>query len=162
MGMFDHIICDHELPDGFDATGIIFQTKDIDNDLDTYTITDGGRLIHHYREWETTPDSELPDPKRPFFGSIREKAGSQKQIDKNYHGDLYFYSSNICGGGPAGFMTENDEAPWAREYTARFTNGKLESIVLQSDEVGVGNQKHITRKEFHESLGVTNRVHSPE
>ena len=151
MGMFDHIVCELDLPDGFDPSGIEFQTKDLGNQLDTYTISSEGRLIHHYREWESTPEAELPDPKMPFIGCIREKEGSQKLVDMNYHGFISFYSSNLCGIGPKGFITENDEEPWTREYTAKFTDGKLVSIILDCDKLDMGDCKHITRKEFHAS-----------
>lgn len=151
MGMFDYINCEYNLPDGFDSSGIEFQTKDLGNQLDTYTISADGRLIHHYREWEVTPEAELPYPEMPFFGSMREKEGSQKFVDMNYHGSVNFYSSNICGGGPRGFITENDEKPWTREYTAKFTDGKLVSITLDCDKLDMGDCKHITRKEFYAS-----------
>lgn len=149
MGMFDSIICEHNLPDGFNPSGILFQTKDLDCHLDTYTISSEGRLIHHYREWEETPEEELPDPKMPFIGCIREKKGSQKLVDMDYHGFIRFYASNLCGLGPKGFITKDDEEYWSREYTAKFTDGKVVSIVLDCDKKDMGDCKHITRKEFY-------------
>jgi hypothetical protein len=148
MGMFDYVVCEHNLPDGFNASGIKFQTKDLVNELDTFTISDDGRLIHHYRELESTPDNELPHPEMPFIGCLREKAGSQKLVDTNHHGYLEFYASNISGSGPKGFITENDETPWTRCYTAKFTDGQLVSITLDSDKVDMGDCKHILRKDF--------------
>ena len=122
MGMFDHIYCEYPLPDGFNTKGVEFQSKDLDCMLDYYTITADGRLIHHYREWEVTPEAELPHPDQPFFGSLREKAGSQKMVDTNYHGVLNFYSY------------EDTHVPPYREYDAKFTDGKIVSIVLVTAE----------------------------
>ncbi len=149
MGMYDHIICEYKLPDNFDPSGILFQTKDLDNNLDTYRISAYGRLMHDYREWENTPEFELPNPEIPFIGSIREKEGSKKTVDMNYHGFIRFYSNNICGFGPEGFITNNDEEPWKREYTAKFTDGDLVSIALNSNKVEICSLKHIKRKDFH-------------
>ena len=43
MGMFDDIKCKRVMPDGFD--GEWFQSKDLECLLNTYEITDDGRLI---------------------------------------------------------------------------------------------------------------------
>lgn len=45
MGMFDYLTCKHELPDGFNPDGILFQTKDFDRIFDEYVITAGGKLL---------------------------------------------------------------------------------------------------------------------
>lgn len=42
--MFDNVQCEYPLPDGLDPTGIDFQTKSMDSVLDTYVITEHGRL----------------------------------------------------------------------------------------------------------------------
>lgn len=44
MGMFDYIICEYPLPDGFTASDE-FQSKDLDCMLSSYIITSDGRLI---------------------------------------------------------------------------------------------------------------------
>jgi len=106
------------LPDDPQIPRNDFQTKDLDCSLDTYTITAGGRLVHHFREWELTPEEEKPHPHakdwRGLFGMYREVKGSQKIVDTNYHGDLEFYTSG----------KDNE---WF-QYTARFTDGQLTSI----------------------------------
>ena len=46
MGMFDFLYCDMPLPDGFKPEGKKgFQTKDLGNYLETYRITESGRLV---------------------------------------------------------------------------------------------------------------------
>jgi hypothetical protein len=150
MGMFDRIFCECELPDGFNPKGIEFQTKNLERELNVYTITADGRLLLHYVEWESTPEDELPYPNIPIIGCMREKEGSRKLVEVDFHGLITFYGSNLCAIGPKGFATVNDEEYWSREYTAKFTNGKLESIVLDLETSDITKRgKHITRKEFH-------------
>ena len=113
MGMFDHITCNYPLPEPESELRDDFQTKDLYNSLDTYTITESGRLIRYCFEWEEVPEDERPYPKDhklSFIGSVREKQGSGKDVDTNYHGWLNFY-------GKAG------------EYNAKFTDGKIVEIV---------------------------------
>jgi hypothetical protein len=107
MGMFDSIICEYPLPDP-EVQKELFQTKDLDSCMDTYTITKAGRLIHHFKEFEATPKEERPQDS--FWPSIRVKAGSERYIDKNYHGWLNFYAAL--------------NHKWC-EYNAKFTDGTL-------------------------------------
>jgi len=101
MGVFDYLVCEHPLPDGFDPKGIEFQTKDTDEQwLTTYRLRADGVLL---------------DPE-----------GAQVE----HHGTLEFYSGNVCAGGPDGkggriFATEDDEPPWRAEYVALFDHGRL-------------------------------------
>lgn len=149
MGMFDEIECSVNLPDGFDPTGIKFQTKDLGCDLSLYTIEDG-KLFHHYKEYEMVPEAERPDQQNLWIGSMRIKSGSEKLVDTKFHGILNFYGSNIVGSGPQGFMTFKDEPYWEREYNAKFTDGNLESIeLIGSNSMDTTKYKHITREEFH-------------
>lgn len=152
MGMFDHIICEYPLPDGFDLPDAEFQTKDLDNTLATYTITADGKLVHHFAEYEETPESELPVPEMPFIGCLRVKAGSEKMVEKDFHGDIYFYGSNISGSGCGAYVTEDDKPVWSREYRARFTDGKLTKLTLVSDAWDNGDLKHTTSKEWHKMI----------
>lgn len=46
MGMFDTVRCQRRLPDGLDASKEWLQTKDFDCELETYTITEDGRLLN--------------------------------------------------------------------------------------------------------------------
>ena len=62
--MYDEILCDAPLPDGFEAAGVRFQTKSFPSPcLQRYRITAGGRLID-------TPGNDLePDGHIIFYTS---------------------------------------------------------------------------------------------
>jgi len=117
MGMFDNIVCEHPLPDGFKPT-IPFQTKDLCNELTTFTITVDGKLV---------------DDKG-------------KEVE-DYHADLHFYNSNVCASGPDGFATTNDDKLWSKSYIARFNNGRLQRIT-GGDDGRMPLEKHITKAEL--------------
>lgn len=124
--MFDWLACEHGLPDGFPVkTG--WQTKDFHNGMDTFVITEDGRLI--CEEWPDATPKELPD----------------------FHGDIEFYGSNVCMSGPDGYATDDDSPAWWRTYIARFTNGRLQYIRKVEGERGnlYIPEKQKTRAELH-------------
>jgi hypothetical protein len=138
MGMFDTITCHYPLPGLSDPTSVEFQTKDLECLLTRYTITREGRLIEHYEEYEACPENErplygTPDWNKklgPLFGALRVTAGSQRDIDTNFHGWLQFYGD--CHSGELRFIdpqTGQDQFGSERcewfEYRARFTDGKI-------------------------------------
>jgi hypothetical protein len=45
MGMFDEVICEYPLPDDLDFEDHPFQTKDLNCNLDQYTLTHEGKLV---------------------------------------------------------------------------------------------------------------------
>ena len=140
MGMFDNIVCEYPLPDGFDPKGREFQTKSLGCDLDVYTITKEGRLVHSYREWEPIPEEERAEEDRNhplggIIGIIREKPGSQKLVDRNYHGFIRFYNGNVDGKKGNKISVSGKDRPFSREYVAKFTDGNVVSIeVIESND----------------------------
>lgn len=70
MGMFDDVICRRRMPDGHQQAA--YQTKDFNCLLDTYEITDEGRLIQV--EWNEAT-------KEWMF-----------KRDTHFHGFLNFYT----------------------------------------------------------------------
>lgn len=124
MGMFDEIRCEYPLPDQ-GVQDEVFQTKSFHREMDRYTITADGRLIHHMTRWESVPEEERPyygkpewdKPLHQVFGSIKTVPVGDVEIP--FHGDVYFYTSR----GEA--QTESFE--WF-EYQARFTDGKLQWV----------------------------------
>lgn len=135
MGMFDTITCEYPLPDGYDARAVQFQTKDLDNSLLHYTITADGRLVAHRVEYEATPPEEQPLYGTPaweagglarMLGMLRPKRTWDEEVP--YHGDITFYCTNVTAAGPEGFATEQDAPRDDREYTARFTEGRVVRI----------------------------------
>lgn len=114
MGMFDYLVVEVALPDGTppqDNDTITerdkYQTKSMDNVMDTYVITAKGELyVERYEyDWIEAPESLLGGYAETVPDSYR------REYLTDYHGDLRFY-------------THIAEKTW-REYTARFTDGKL-------------------------------------
>mgnify|MGYP001292074411 FL=1 len=97
MGMFDYLIVEHDLPDGFDPAGHEFQTKDTDSQwLVRYVLREDGTL------WNP-----------------------EKQEAEIHHGDLDFYTSNWAGSCGKLRMTSDDSPPWEADYSALYDRGKL-------------------------------------
>lgn len=122
MGLFDTIYCNYPLPNiKSDIYEKDFQTKSLDCVLNTYTITEEGRLIHHTYRYE-----EVPEEEREYYGTSKwEEDGIHRligciksvptgDVDTNYNGEINFYT-----------ITENDE--WL-EFNVIFYNGALKEI----------------------------------
>jgi hypothetical protein len=124
MGMFDDVLCERELPDGFEGRN--FQTKDFGCDLDKYTITADGRLKRRYvsehvptdeSEWRYSPDD--PDPLHRIWHENSKWRPVYSECDMSFHGILNFYT---CTG-------DRKDGTWEWfEYNAKFTDGQLVSI----------------------------------
>ena len=124
MGMFDHIFINiNKLPLPESQKKLFnknqeFQTKDLDNILTEYYITDDNLLMVNKFEYETVPPEErdYPDPnsKFHFFGSMRRINERLEIVD--YKGTLNFYTSI------------NKYKQWY-EFVATFVNGKMIDIV---------------------------------
>ena len=120
MGMFDNIHCEYKLPNK-KHQNLEYQTKDLENFLDLYTITEEGHLIHHSRTYEA-----VPEEKREHYGTpewdknpILQMCGSIKSIyagdiDVNYEGTINFY-------------TMGSKKEWI-EYEAAFVGGSVIEI----------------------------------
>ncbi len=93
MGMFDHVECRYPLPENIPA-GELFQTKDLDNLLLEYTITEDGRLE------EKSATADLSE----------------------FTGKIAIYWNNIVASGP-GLYTRNGEDAHVLEYAITFVDG---------------------------------------
>lgn len=102
MGMFDTLLVEVPLPDGYAAAD--FQTKCFECDLDTYVIDAAGELWKRNEPWW---EDEEAKPERVAF-----------------HGVLNFYDYDDKGLAP---LAEHDDARW-HEYDAKFTDGRLVEI----------------------------------
>ena len=119
MGMFDYLRCKMPLPEPCPPSDTLFQTKDTDEQyMETYTITEDGRLIHHAVDYETVPKAERPHPEEDGLlglrGSIRRIPRGEVEIP--LHGDLEFHHYS------------DDKEWWS--YIARFTEGRCVRIWL--------------------------------
>lgn len=129
MGMFDNVICERELPDGYIAGN--FQSKDFSRNMETYTITRDGRLVRRYvsdrvpvpeSEWKYSADD--PDPLHRIWHEDSKKKNVYSECDMHYHGWVCFYDGH--GSREAGTWE------W-HEYKAKFADGQLVEIVAVPD-----------------------------
>ena len=113
MGMFDTLKVQTKIPGYSNIPLGEFQTKSLDNCLEYYVITDNGEL---YKEvWDY---NWVEDATSAFNGYFDKVEGSyRREYLTNFHGDIIFYTSKP--------MTE--DRVW-RDYTARFTEGKLTRV----------------------------------
>lgn len=130
MGMFDEIIVKQELPLpkelktlNIDWNNHRFQTKDFDNCLLEYILTEEGRLVEHVieREYVYYTDEEKKSKKlKPWdlWKDVIEK--DVRYEDVNYHGVFAFYTYED--------FDENYDF-WV-DLKAYFSYGKLDKIEL--------------------------------
>jgi hypothetical protein len=140
MGMFDEILCEHVLPDRYDPGDTLFQTKDLDNAFQRYTITHDGRLIAHRVRYEPEPED-----RHHWLGSLKTLQVGDEEVP--FHGDIRMYRSNIGTAGPEGIAALDDARVERREYVVRFTNGRVEWI--RGGLLDESDRPHLTRAEMH-------------
>ncbi len=138
MGMFDYLVCEHTLPEGFaEFQNSDFQTKSLENAMNVYVITKEGQLVQHivhYEDHRTIREfNGLGRAWNPARVPVREE-----RIPLPFHGDIEFGGSRF-----AGRRREKMGRGWASvplrehvEFRARFTQGKLSRIDVLEDERG--------------------------
>jgi hypothetical protein len=148
MGMFDNVQCKHSLPLTEDLQVLspdwsleVFQTKDLDNRLGSYTITEDGFLLEEVIEREYVPyteeeRAELKPKPWSVWKDVIEKNRYSKKIE--HHGEVNFYNT---------FIYTEAEDYWL-EFTAYFIYGKLDKILLLKAEKHTSQQ--FTNKLFDE------------
>ena len=150
MGMYDNIKCNYTLPDEhMQEEG--FQTKDLDNCLENYTITSSGTLVLHSVRYE-----EVPEEERHYYGTpewdekpLLRMAGCLRsiptgEIEVCYDGPLTFYTCVIDentyetmdagNGGTIDVIGPSTEREWF-EYCAWFKDGKLTKMEKVEERV---------------------------
>jgi len=130
MGMFDSLHTKAELPLNEDLKHlpikwdeIEFQTKDLENCLLHYTISEDGRLLEHVVEQEYvyyTEEEKKQKSRKPwdFYKDVIIKNEYDKEIP--HHGVINFYTS----------VDYTDEEEFWVEFNAYFTHGKLDRMEL--------------------------------
>lgn len=117
MGMYDELTCKYPLPEGYaDMQNRQFQTKSLESSLEHYAITGEGEL------WITKGEYEwVADPSSMLGGYAKVIREWEERVE-DYHGDICFYDFR-------------KQAPTQDLVTfrARFTHGKLESIIVIPD-----------------------------
>lgn len=118
MGLFDELIVEAELPDGFDPAGIVFQTRDTGEQcLERYVMRADGELVN------------------TASGEVEE-----------HHGTLRFYASNWAGSFGRLYATSDDKLPWRAEYVALYDHGKL--VRIEGGHGPVTDVEHVLRADF--------------
>lgn len=142
MGMFDTLYVKKKLPLTKELKALNinweeedFQTKDLDNLLDTFEITKTGKLRHLWqeRQWKDDDDAFL----KGYFEVVK-----QEWRDVPFHGTIGFYTSHCTNDKKYwNFLDEESQLTfddielihgddWWVEFEATFTKGKLEDIRL--------------------------------
>jgi hypothetical protein len=132
MGMYDTIKIKKALPLpeevkhlNLNWLEIEYQTKNFDNCLSEFVLTENGELFEilverEYVEWSN--EEKKTAPKFSFFKDIIEKKREEKKL--NYHGVVRFYCYER-------FDEEND---FFIDYDAFFIYGKLDKIEIAKFE----------------------------
>jgi hypothetical protein len=116
MGMFDYVDCKYPLPDAPPVQGDRFQTKDFEDRLLLYIITEDGRLLVETFDYYDVVERD----KDPLgFGGL-QRAGERTE-EVPFHGDFNFYT---LAGNPSK-PEDYDHPDFWYEYCARFTEGRL-------------------------------------
>ena len=132
MGMFDNIKCEKELPLNDEIKSlnvkwneVTFQTKDLDNCLENYRITQDGELVEDVVERVYTYYTEEERKKLKTWHFVKdEKIVKEYSKKVEYHGTIRFYE----------LLNLNElEDIWV-EFDAHFVYGKLDKIELAKTE----------------------------
>jgi hypothetical protein len=139
MGMFDEVVCNHELFG--EHRGEKHQTKDLHwlgGALDLYEITPLGRL--EFVEY-TVEDRGKPGPMGVdrLFGSMTTVlAGARRDV--NYHGWLYlscFGRAKFTDGTLVAFEAEAEETAESQGGRSKFIDGTLAAFEPDSNQSGL-------------------------
>jgi len=111
MGMYDTLKIESKIPGFTDVPDCEFQTKSLDSALENYVITHKGELYKEVWDYEW-----IDDETNIFKGYFNKMDGTyRREYLTDYHGDIIFYEGKSI------------DSKW-RDYTARFTEGKLTRI----------------------------------
>lgn len=149
MGMFSYIFCKAPLPLNEELKSldikwdeVEFQTKDLDNCLEKYIITEDGKLIEEITKYEYTYYTEEEKKRKDHrsWDLVKDqKIINQYTKDVNFHGIISFYEI---------FEYSELEDIWI-DFEVYFTHGKLDKIKLVNTKKYESN-KIKTKKFFEE------------
>ena len=130
--MFDQLKCEKELPLNDELktlnvkwNEVIFQTKDLDNCLSNYRITQDGELVEEVVEKEYTYYTKEELKKLKGWHFIKdEKIVKEYSKKVEYHGTIRFYE----------LLNLNEQEDIWAEFDAHFVYGKLDKIELAKTE----------------------------
>ena len=175
MGMFDNLFVKKKLPLTKELKAlnvnweeVDFQTKDLDNALDTYEITKSGKLRHLWQEraWKDDDDTFL----KGYFEVVKEE-----WRDVDFHGTINFYTSHCTNDTKHwDYFDDEDQLSfddielipgddWWFEFEAIYTKGKLDDIkLIRADKTPVReriyNNKVWAQKRAQENKKLGRRI----
>jgi hypothetical protein len=124
MGMFDSIRCDYPLPLPLEVVDKLpdiyekeFQTKDFENLLDYYILTEEGEILFHQKKYEWRDDDSS------FLKGYMEVI-EEEIIPHPFHGLLNFYCYETVYSDTSKLSGYDISV----DYMAKFNNGRLDSI----------------------------------
>jgi hypothetical protein len=134
MGMFSYIKCKRELPLTDELKNLSvkwnetqFQTKDLDNCLETYIISEDGELLEEVIEYEYTYYTEEEKKQKnhkPWNLVKDQKIVKQETKRVDFHGKITFYET---------LGLNDQESIWV-DFEAYFVYGKLDKLELAKVE----------------------------
>ena len=169
MGMFDNIKCELPLPlnkkeqvkfSKVNWKDIVFQTKDTDCTLSTYSIRKNGKLYGLFVEGENIRVISEKEEKKikkqgRFCWPYEFQEKSRKYKFEKFTGDLYFYDS---------IFDEEGNEYWA-EFSGKFVNGvlrgklkKVEIRLSQTAQEIKKNEEHWKKRLAEEEAKFNNRA----
>jgi len=132
--MFSYIKCDKELPLTEELKNISvkwkelqFQTKDLDNCLETYIISEDGELLEEVIEYEYTyyTDEEKKQKDHKPWNIVKDQKIVKQETKKvDFHGKITFYET----------LDLNDQESIWVDFDAYFVYGKLDKLELAKVE----------------------------
>lgn len=143
--MFDSITVKQNLPlpeeikNLKDWKNYQFQTKDLDNCLLEYWISEDGELFEHVVEREYVPYTKEEKKKLKswdLWKDVIEKGSKDEKV--NHHGTLTFYTYDEI---------DDDTSFWV-EFKAYFVYGKLDKV--ESVEFKLDKERKINNKKWEE------------
>ena len=130
MGMFSYIKCKKELPLTDELKGLTvkweeaqFQTKDLDNCLETYIISEDGELLEEVIEYEYTyysKEEKKQKDHKPWNMVKDQKIVKQETKKVDFHSKITFYET---------LDFSDKESVWV-DFDAYFVYGKLDKLEL--------------------------------
>ena len=149
--MFDTIRVDYPLPLPLEVVDLLpdiysceFQTKDLENLLEEYILTEDGILleIRKQREWEDDDDAFL----KGYFKEI-----SRETIPLNIHSTVNFYMYET--------IENSDETAVDVhiDFLGKFTDGKLVDLELFNYEIIDSTERVKNTKEFFNKLKISRK-----
>lgn len=144
--MFDSIQCNYPLPLPLEVSDYLpdiyeqeFQTKDLENLLGHYILTEEGELLEIRKEYKWKDDES-------YFLKGYMEVIKEEIVPTNFHGVINFY----CYETVYEDESQNKSKDISIDYLAKFTNGVLSNIELLTYEITDSTSRILNLKNMME------------